>query len=247
MPRDWSRSRTPCSGICWCAVGRCIGLPRAARSRARQLIIAAYNGRTASGTRSTTSWPSITRATCSRYHRFGGSNDGPTAWSSVTSATWSSFTSLPRRGRRPSSRRGGGVDGRDPGVLRRQSLYATDACVPLVRPFADPEVGGVAGNQRYQGGKGAEGDGEGEVRTGRSNRELKRAESNGGQTPSPQPERATRSAAPCSCRAGRRHRRFRDVDARDRPRQAPGIRAGGDCARAGGRHQRLEFGARCGS
>ncbi|HYM82215.1 MAG TPA: glycosyltransferase family 2 protein [Candidatus Limnocylindria bacterium] len=62
------------------------------------------------------------------------------------------------------------------------SLYAPDALRALVRPFADPEVGGVAGNQRYLGGKGAEGDGEGEVRYWQVDRELKRAEGMAGNT-----------------------------------------------------------------
>jgi cellulose synthase/poly-beta-1,6-N-acetylglucosamine synthase-like glycosyltransferase len=62
------------------------------------------------------------------------------------------------------------------------SLYTPDALRHLVRPFADPQVGGVAGNQRYQAGRGAEGSGEGEVRYWQFDRALKSAEGSAGNT-----------------------------------------------------------------
>ena len=55
------------------------------------------------------------------------------------------------------------------------SLFARDAIRPLVRPFADPAVGGVAGDQRYE--PGASGDSaDGERRYWDLDRALKRAE-----------------------------------------------------------------------
>jgi cellulose synthase/poly-beta-1,6-N-acetylglucosamine synthase-like glycosyltransferase len=40
------------------------------------------------------------------------------------------------------------------------SLYASDAIRAIVRPFADPAIGGVAGDQRYLSGEASEGAGE---------------------------------------------------------------------------------------
>jgi cellulose synthase/poly-beta-1,6-N-acetylglucosamine synthase-like glycosyltransferase len=62
------------------------------------------------------------------------------------------------------------------------SLYTPDALRALVRPFADPEVGGVAGNQCYAADDRAAGNGEGERRYWAMDRALKRAEGAAGST-----------------------------------------------------------------
>lgn len=59
------------------------------------------------------------------------------------------------------------------------SMYAADAIRALVRPFADPAVGGVAGDQRYLEG-GADGIAKGEQSYWNLDRMLKEAESSGG-------------------------------------------------------------------
>jgi glycosyltransferase involved in cell wall biosynthesis len=60
------------------------------------------------------------------------------------------------------------------------SIHAPDALRALVRPFADPLVGGVAGDQRYLGSEGGDGIASGERRYWDLERRLKAAESLGG-------------------------------------------------------------------
>lgn len=62
------------------------------------------------------------------------------------------------------------------------SIYAPDALRALVRPFADSAVGGVAGDQRYLAGDGADGIAAGEQRYWDLDRALKQAESLAGNT-----------------------------------------------------------------
>ncbi|MEO6579431.1 MAG: glycosyltransferase [Candidatus Limnocylindria bacterium] len=62
------------------------------------------------------------------------------------------------------------------------SMYATDALRELVRPFADPSIGGVAGNQRYRPDGVAAGAAEGERAYWNFDRTLKEAESQAGST-----------------------------------------------------------------
>ncbi|HET8777020.1 MAG TPA: glycosyltransferase family 2 protein [Candidatus Limnocylindria bacterium] len=62
------------------------------------------------------------------------------------------------------------------------SVYAPDAIRALVRPFADPSVGGVAGNQRYRSEADADGTAEGERAYWNMDRVLKEAESRAGST-----------------------------------------------------------------
>jgi glycosyltransferase involved in cell wall biosynthesis len=62
------------------------------------------------------------------------------------------------------------------------SIYAPDALRALVRPFADSAVGGVAGDQRYVAGDGADAIAAGEQRYWSLDRMLKRAESRAGNT-----------------------------------------------------------------
>ncbi len=61
------------------------------------------------------------------------------------------------------------------------SMYAPDAIRALVRPFADPSVGGVAGDQRYRSGRSG-GSSDGERRYWDMDRAIKRAESLSGST-----------------------------------------------------------------
>jgi cellulose synthase/poly-beta-1,6-N-acetylglucosamine synthase-like glycosyltransferase len=60
------------------------------------------------------------------------------------------------------------------------SIYAADALRALVRPFADPEVGGVAGHERFLSKSGNELAGAGEKDYWRLDRRLKILESSGG-------------------------------------------------------------------
>jgi cellulose synthase/poly-beta-1,6-N-acetylglucosamine synthase-like glycosyltransferase len=60
------------------------------------------------------------------------------------------------------------------------SIYAPDALRALVRPFADPSVGGVAGDQRYLSRDGADAIASGEQRYWDLDRLLKEAESRAG-------------------------------------------------------------------
>jgi cellulose synthase/poly-beta-1,6-N-acetylglucosamine synthase-like glycosyltransferase len=60
------------------------------------------------------------------------------------------------------------------------SMYAPDALRALVRPFADPAVGGVAGDQRYIGDVAADAISAGEQRYWNLDRMLKEAESRAG-------------------------------------------------------------------
>jgi cellulose synthase/poly-beta-1,6-N-acetylglucosamine synthase-like glycosyltransferase len=60
------------------------------------------------------------------------------------------------------------------------SLYAHDALAALVRPFADPNVGGVAGDQRYLADGARDGIAAGEQRYWNVDRLLKTAESRAG-------------------------------------------------------------------
>lgn len=59
------------------------------------------------------------------------------------------------------------------------SMYASDAIRALVRPFADPEVGGVAGNQTYLKGK-QDDNAEGEKSYWNFDRKLKQSQSQAG-------------------------------------------------------------------
>jgi cellulose synthase/poly-beta-1,6-N-acetylglucosamine synthase-like glycosyltransferase len=62
------------------------------------------------------------------------------------------------------------------------SIYAPDALRPLVKPFADPSVGAVAGDQRYLSRDGADAIASGEQRYWDFDRLLKDAESRAGST-----------------------------------------------------------------
>jgi cellulose synthase/poly-beta-1,6-N-acetylglucosamine synthase-like glycosyltransferase len=89
--------------------------------------------------------------------------------------------SLPRRGKAPALNDAVAVSSGEILVFSdANSLYAPHALRELVRPMADPEVGGVAGNQRYAADAQSEGSGEGERRYWDMDRTLKRAEAAAG-------------------------------------------------------------------
>ena len=67
-------------------------------------------------------------------------------------------------------------------VLGRKLDLRADALRALVRPFADPSVGGVAGDQRYRSRDGADAIASGEQRYWDLDRLLKAAESRAGST-----------------------------------------------------------------
>ncbi len=60
------------------------------------------------------------------------------------------------------------------------SLFASNAIRALVRPFADPQVGGVAGNQCYLPRRSADASGDGEQSYWNFDRRLKRSQSRAG-------------------------------------------------------------------
>jgi len=62
------------------------------------------------------------------------------------------------------------------------SMYAPDAIRALVRPFADPQVGGVAGNQQYLPREATGASNDGEHSYWNFDRKLKRAQSQAGNT-----------------------------------------------------------------
>ncbi|MFQ5856328.1 MAG: glycosyltransferase family 2 protein [Anaerolineae bacterium] len=92
-----------------------------------------------------------------------GSNDGTDAIVRGYAKHGVKLLSLPRQGK--ASALNAAVAASTGEILvfsDANSMYAPDAIRALVRPFADPEVGGVAGNQRYlsEGNAGISSDGE---------------------------------------------------------------------------------------
>jgi cellulose synthase/poly-beta-1,6-N-acetylglucosamine synthase-like glycosyltransferase len=91
--------------------------------------------------------------------------------------------SLPRRGKAPALNSAVAASTGEILVFSdANSMYARDALRSLLRPFADPGVGGVAGNQRYASHGRSTGSGEGEIRYWDIDRALKRAEGAAGNT-----------------------------------------------------------------
>jgi cellulose synthase/poly-beta-1,6-N-acetylglucosamine synthase-like glycosyltransferase len=110
-----------------------------------------------------------------------GSNDGTDEVVRAHSSGTVRLLSLPRRGKATALNAGvAATSGEILAFSDANSLYAPDAIRVLVRPFADPEVGGVAGNQRYMAAGASEGSGEGEVRYWQLDRAMKRAEGDAG-------------------------------------------------------------------
>ena len=92
----------------------------------------------------------------------------------------------------------------------------------LVAPFADPEVGGVAGDQRYLPAQatGAEEDAAGERSYWDFDRQLKLAESEAGNIGRGDGRDLRHPTRRCSAGPGRRHRRLHHLDRRSSPRAA---------------------------
>jgi glycosyltransferase involved in cell wall biosynthesis len=89
--------------------------------------------------------------------------------------------SLPRLGKAATLNAAAAAAGGDVLVFSdANSMYAPDALRALVRPFADPHVGGVAGDQRYVGEAATGAIASGEQRYWDLDRMLKAAESRGG-------------------------------------------------------------------
>lgn len=89
--------------------------------------------------------------------------------------------SLPRRGKAPALNDAVGAGRGEILVFSdANSLYARDALSALVRPFADPLVGGVAGDQRYVPAGGGDAIASGEQSYWNLDRLLKSAESRAG-------------------------------------------------------------------
>jgi cellulose synthase/poly-beta-1,6-N-acetylglucosamine synthase-like glycosyltransferase len=89
--------------------------------------------------------------------------------------------SLPRQGKAPALNAAvGAARGEILVFSDANSLYAQDAIVALMRPFADPLVGGVAGDQRYMGDGADDAIAAGEQRYWNVDRMLKTAESRAG-------------------------------------------------------------------
>jgi len=88
---------------------------------------------------------------------------------------------LPRQGKAPALEAAVAASSGDILVFTdANSQFAPDAVHQLVRPFADPGVGGVAGNQRYREGRVLTGSSAGESSYWRFDRWLKRFQSQAG-------------------------------------------------------------------
>lgn len=106
-----------------------------------------------------------------------GSNDGTDEVVRQHVGDTVRLLSLPRRGKASALNAAVAVSTAEILVFSdANSLYASDALRALVRPFADPKVGGVAGDQRYVADGELRGSGEGERRYWDLDRALKRAE-----------------------------------------------------------------------
>lgn len=91
--------------------------------------------------------------------------------------------SLPRQGKAPALNAAVAASAGEILVFSdANSIYAPDALRALVRPFADPQVGGVAGNQRYLAKAGNSITGDGERKYWGFDGQLKRYQSEAGNT-----------------------------------------------------------------
>ena len=110
-----------------------------------------------------------------------GSDDGTDAVVGAYADRGVRLVSLPRVGKAPALDAAVAEATGDVLVFSdANSIHAPDALRALVRPFADPLVGGVAGDQRYLGSEGGDGIASGERRYWDLERRLKAAESLGG-------------------------------------------------------------------
>jgi len=112
-----------------------------------------------------------------------GSNDGTDDVVSRYVGGTVRLQSLPRRGKAPALNAAVAASTGEILVFSdANSMLARDALRALLRPFADAEVGGVAGNQRYEAHPGSAASGEGERRYWDLDRAMKRAEGAAGNT-----------------------------------------------------------------
>lgn len=109
-----------------------------------------------------------------------GSKDGTNAIVAAYADKGVTLLSLPRVGKAPALNAAAAVARGEILVFSdANSIYAADALRVLVQPFADAEVGGVAGNQRYLR-RDSEGEGQGEKSYWRFDRQLKQYQSRAG-------------------------------------------------------------------
>ncbi len=110
-----------------------------------------------------------------------GSNDGTDAIVRGYAGQGIQLLSLPRQGKVPALNAAvAAATGEVLVFSDANSMYAPDALRALVRPFADPEVGGVAGDQRYLPKPGAALSGDGEMSYWNFDRKLKHSQSRAG-------------------------------------------------------------------
>ncbi len=110
-----------------------------------------------------------------------GSTDGTDAIVRRYEGPRVKLLALPRQGKAPTLEAAVAASGGEILVFSdANSMFAPDAIRALVRPLADPEVGGVAGNQRYKDARQATGAAAGESGYWRFDRWLKRSQSQGG-------------------------------------------------------------------
>lgn len=110
-----------------------------------------------------------------------GSDDGTDELARRYESRRVKLLSLPRQGKAPALEAAVAASSGEVLVFSdANSMFAPDAVRALVRPLADPVVGGVAGNQRYRSAREAAGAGAGESGYWRFDRWLKRSQSQGG-------------------------------------------------------------------
>jgi cellulose synthase/poly-beta-1,6-N-acetylglucosamine synthase-like glycosyltransferase len=110
-----------------------------------------------------------------------GSTDGTDEIVRKYSGQGVRLLSLPRQGKAPALNAAVAASSGDILIFSdANSMYAPDAIRALVRPFADPEVGGVAGNQCYLAKSSASASNDGEHSYWNFDRKLKQSQSGAG-------------------------------------------------------------------
>src|SRR5262249_36315668 len=107
-----------------------------------------------------------------------GSNDGTNEIVRGYAGRGVTLLALPRQGKAPALDAAVGASHGEILVFSdANSMYGSGALRALARPFADPEVGGVAGNQRYLSKKSESLSGDGEKSYWNFDRKLKQSQS----------------------------------------------------------------------
>lgn len=110
-----------------------------------------------------------------------GSNDGTNEIVSAYASQGVTLLALPRQGKAPALNSAVAASHGEILVFSdANSMYAPHALRALARPFADPEVGGVAGNQRYLSKRSVSLSGDGEQSYWNFDRKLKQSQSQAG-------------------------------------------------------------------